>query len=297
MSTNHKLQDARYLWELCFPEDEASFLDFYFSRVAKAEDTYLATDERGKALAHIGILRYTTEGKKPLKLAYISGACTHPDYRGKGLMARLMKHVTEQEERLGTDALILIPASEDLRRYYRKNFSFEDTAYIREHSQDLEGYLKHLAPEGYEASSPEEFLCLTPSPQRHINFTLEQARAIIDEYVANPNCLVVSRETEGVWNALLLLRYDGERFMVDAFRGSANQLASALKTLPKDVEWQLAYDFVHRSEARKYLKAQELNSSNPPQHIGYKPWGMARPISERAMEYDWGGLGISLVHN
>ena len=130
---NSSIQAARTLWSICFPDDDADFLNFYFSKVARAEDTYLEYNQNGLAVAHIGIIRseYFPRIKQPkrIKLAYISGACVHPDYRGQGLMHKLMQSVEEEERKRGTDALILIPANEKLRAYYGENFGFADAGF------------------------------------------------------------------------------------------------------------------------------------------------------------------------
>ena len=76
---NSSIQAARTLWSICFPDDDADFLDFYFSKVARAEDTYLEYNQDGLAVAHIGIIRseYFPRIKQPkrIKLAYIWGMC------------------------------------------------------------------------------------------------------------------------------------------------------------------------------------------------------------------------------
>jgi hypothetical protein len=49
---------------------------------------------------------------------YISGACTHPDFRGQGRMHRLIERSWESARREGRRWSFLIPASPELFRFY-----------------------------------------------------------------------------------------------------------------------------------------------------------------------------------
>lgn len=271
------LTDARGLWAVCFPDDTPNFLDFYFSRVARAEDTYLDYDASGQARAHIGVLRYGCSLDASLKLAYVSGACTSPLLRKQGLMAKLMGRVLEEEAIKGTDALILIPASAELRQYYRRHFTFVDTAPMS--CLELSGCClpKSLSlPKPQPTSSLAELLCSERLSPIHISYTLKQAEDIIAEYSQSEGAVVDYVQTDCGYEALLLARQLDKDIYVDALLGQVSQMELMLGRLEGN-----------KSIYLNHLFGQELG----------RPWGMVRPLSERAYGLPWHQLGISLVHN
>lgn len=280
------LLEARRLWQLCFPTDEASFLDFYFSQVAKCEDTYLHYNEAGQAVAHIGILRYTHGAYPELRLAYISGACTHPEYRQQGLMGRLMRRVIAEEQARGTDALILIPADEDLRHYYARHFGFVDTAPYLSLPWDLYHKLGlHQCPEaGMTAPTTSELLCKSVFGRQHIAYTQAEAVAIIEEYRLS-EAYVLERWEGKQCRALMLARPSEEAIYIDALIANEEDSRSMLAELPQGKELLRNYLFIAPENMLPELS------------LYAKPWGMARPLNEAAQHIAWHRLGISLVHN
>lgn len=117
---NSLKQQTRHLYRLCFDDDEA-FADAYFN--------YLYTTRRNVTLTRHGevvsamqivpvaihLSNRTTEGAPA---GYISGACTHPAYRGKGLMRTLLERALQKRYKAGDLFATLIPAHEGLFGYY-----------------------------------------------------------------------------------------------------------------------------------------------------------------------------------
>lgn len=286
------LQDARWLWEQCFPEDDSLFLDFYFSEVAQAQDTYIDYDESGRPIAHIGILRYAYEAKPNRSLAYISGACTLPEARQQGLMKQLMTRVIKEEKERGSEALILIPADEDLRRYYSKHFGFVDTApYLSLAPQEYAQYLDALDPKPLLYSDATEALEHTPLSSKHICYTREQCQAIIEEYSRFPIGIFRTSSTDQGIRGLLLARHTASKLYIDCLIGDKPTRQSLLADLQSeypDLPCQVQYLFPDEYPGRL------LDSDFAPSP---RPWGMALPLKEEARTYPWECLGISLVHN
>lgn len=282
------ITDARYLWELCFPDDDNTFLDFYFTRVAKAEDTYIDYDAQGTPIGHIGILRYTTQAdSESLRLAYISGACTHPEYRRIGVMERLMQRVKEEERAKGTDALILIPASEELRRYYAKHFHFTDTA--PRYSLTIEQFieLKHLdIPRGY--NSLEALLASCPPSLCHIAYSESQAQAIIDEYKLYPSGIVELWQSDDDYVGLLLARNQDEAIYVDYCMATDYSVrVSLLRRLQeRQPDKPIVFPYIFREDA-----------ISTDAELKVIPWGMSLKLIELGGSAMLSKLGISLVHN
>lgn len=108
---------VRELWNLCFNDDEA-FTELYFSMRYK-DEVNIAFEKEEKIISALQILPYPmTFHQTIIPIGYISGACTHPDYRKIGAMKQLLKssftRMLENEIYLAT----LIPANEPLFDYY-----------------------------------------------------------------------------------------------------------------------------------------------------------------------------------
>ncbi len=112
---------VRDLWRLCFPADSEEFVDLYF-RMRYTEQINSAVVEDGKVIAALQRIPYPmTFAGDVVPTAYISGACTHPDFRGKGVMRSLLAEAHRQMYREGVVLSTLIPAEESLRLYYDRS--------------------------------------------------------------------------------------------------------------------------------------------------------------------------------
>lgn len=286
------LQDARYLWKLCFPTDTEDFMDFYFARVARAEDTYIYYDAEGKPLAHIGLLRYGYKDRGAEALAYISGACTHPEAQRQGLMGLLMRQVIETERARGTEALILIPASEELRGYYHRHFAFVDAAprwtiswalyvearlsarYVSIASPTAAGLLSHY----YRGTS-------------HITYTEQQAGAVIAEYRHSTGALVLESACGGCSAGLLLARLEDGRSVIDCLIGKPS------------VQDELVHELQERYPGNEILVANlfadDIQLELLEGKVGYasEPWAMVLPLQSSSGNEGYRSLAVALVHN
>lgn len=126
----------RNLWELCFHEDKA-FLDLYFEKRNIAENS-IFIEKNGEIVSSMQLLPYQfTFCGKNVEMAYISGACTHPDWRGKGLMNELIINVFKLLQKRNIPIVSLIPANKHLFEYYAKTgfavcFAYQKETVIHE---------------------------------------------------------------------------------------------------------------------------------------------------------------------
>jgi predicted acetyltransferase len=112
--------DLKNLWRLCFPDDTKAFIDFYFDAVYRNEET-LIYPEKNKPVASLQIIPYQLKiGKAIFKAGYISGAMTHPDFRRKGYMGKLLNTAFEVMKDKGYDYTFLIPQEKWLCDFYGK---------------------------------------------------------------------------------------------------------------------------------------------------------------------------------
>lgn len=119
LSDTHIAPQIYEMWKICFDDTEA-FVDLYFSEKFKNENT-LVYLENGKAAASLQISSYQFSffGAE-IPIAYISGACTLPEYRKKGYMGKLLTEAFELMQKRNIPLSLLIPAEKWLYDYYSK---------------------------------------------------------------------------------------------------------------------------------------------------------------------------------
>jgi len=114
---------VRRMWKICFNDSEA-FMDLYFSEKYKDENT-LVYIEDNQVVASLQILPYSfTFYGENIPISYISGACTLPEFRNRGLMEKLLIASFEVMKQRNIPLSIVIPANENLYKYYEK-FGYE----------------------------------------------------------------------------------------------------------------------------------------------------------------------------
>ena len=115
---------TRALWKLCF-NDSDDFIRLYFSQKYRTQyNTYRM--EEGRVIAALQRLPYILWYRgECIPVGYISGACTCPEYRGRGIMGELLKEAHKQMYQDGKVFSMLIPANVGLFHYYNR-FGYTD---------------------------------------------------------------------------------------------------------------------------------------------------------------------------
>ncbi|MGL5938363.1 MAG: GNAT family N-acetyltransferase [Phocaeicola sp.] len=114
------LEAAKELWNLCFQDDE-QFTSFYF-RCRYSDEIHRAIYRKGVMIAALQAIPYQLNWRgRLIETAYISGACTHPDYRKQGVMRQLLEEAHLQMYRDGVGISTLIPADSWLFNYYAES--------------------------------------------------------------------------------------------------------------------------------------------------------------------------------
>lgn len=115
---NNIKEQVRILWDKCFSEEDKRFVDLYFKMRYNDEDNIFIKRE-GKVVSALQLISYPfSYYGKTIGCAYISGACTDPDYRSQGLMNELILKSLKKAKNNGACFAALIPASESLFNYY-----------------------------------------------------------------------------------------------------------------------------------------------------------------------------------
>ena len=111
-------EEVKELWHTCFT-DSQEFIDLYF-RMRYKEEENIAIMKDCKPVSALQMIPYPmTFYNKIWHTAYVSGACTHPDYRSKGVMRQLLSNAYQRMLREGIHLSTLIPAEPWLFDYYR----------------------------------------------------------------------------------------------------------------------------------------------------------------------------------
>ena len=107
-------EKVKNLWKLCFNDSE-EFTELYF-RLRYNNDINIAIQSGEEVIAALQMLPYpmTFEGED-IHTAYISGACTHPDYRNRGVMHELLSQAFARMLHNNVALSTLIPAEPWLR--------------------------------------------------------------------------------------------------------------------------------------------------------------------------------------
>lgn len=112
-------EKVKELWKRCFSDSE-EFTDMYF-RLRYSNDVNMAIQSGEEVIAALQMLPYPmTFGGTEIRTAYISGACTHPDYRNRGVMQELLSQAFDRMLHDGIALSTLIPAEPWLFGYYAR---------------------------------------------------------------------------------------------------------------------------------------------------------------------------------
>ncbi|MDF9829070.1 GNAT family N-acetyltransferase [Parabacteroides sp. PF5-6] len=118
MNPQKRKEQIRTLWQKCF-DDREDFVAFYFDKVYKDENA-MSLEKEGRVVSALQMIPYTMNWcGTEITVAYISGACTDPEQRGKGLMGELLRQSFREMRRRKYDITALIPATASLFDYYR----------------------------------------------------------------------------------------------------------------------------------------------------------------------------------
>lgn len=116
---------CKALWQEAFGDDDR-FVDRFLIRCFDRRNM-LSVTEQGRLSAMLHLLPFRSELGRT---GYIYGVATAADRRRCGLATRLMHEAIDRARTEGYDALMLIPADEELRRFYAR-FGFREACPVR----------------------------------------------------------------------------------------------------------------------------------------------------------------------
>lgn len=213
-------EEVKALWKRCFDDSDA-FTDLYFDRRYK-EEINRVVRRNGKIISALQAIPYPmTFCGEVIPVSYISGACTHPDYRKHGAMKRLL---TETHRRMYADGVwlaALIPAEEWLFGYYARSGYVAAFGYAQERIQ---------ADALHPAADCRVEVCELPGAEHH--------RYLDSRLRRRRSCILHTEEDFGVIQADLKL--GGGKLLVargaDGIVGMAWAVGGEMKELLADTE-------------------------------------------------------------
>lgn len=161
-------------------------------------------------------------GRKNCRTAYLYAVTTHPDFRKRGICAKLLAYAEKELTKRYFDCLTLVPATDALRSYYASlGFVSQNTAFFdKGGAPEARGVCEVLTPAEY-AGLRETVLYDLP----HVRYGLSDLR-----YQASMSGFY--RLELGSHFGCACAHPDGETLVVDEILPDCSVLPALLKQLP-----------------------------------------------------------------
>lgn len=112
-------ENLKALWQTAFDDTKES-LDYFFKNTISPERVLAVFDGSVPVSALYMLESDILNNEKSYSAYYIYAVCTHPDYRGKGLMKKLFKELFKIAKSRNVDYLFLVPEEEYLFEIYER---------------------------------------------------------------------------------------------------------------------------------------------------------------------------------
>ncbi len=149
----------KQLWLKCF-DDEKTVIDRFFKTAVTPENT-VAIFSEDVAVSVLYMIEGTVKNNgENYRALYIYAVCTHPDFRGRGLMKGCFDFLFEVSKKRGVDYLFLVPASESLFKMYEE-LGFKNGFYYSKKKVYSKDFISQGEP--CEALSFEDYINIRKS--------------------------------------------------------------------------------------------------------------------------------------
>ena len=132
------IYDLFNLWKEAFGDEEA-YIKLFFETVYKENVTVFADFDNGKIVSAFYLMRSFIRDKNAVYDGYyLYAAATLKEYRGKGIMGKLITEAQNYVSAEGKSFISLVPGEEYLYSYYKK-FGFSSVMYRRKDIIECDG--------------------------------------------------------------------------------------------------------------------------------------------------------------
>lgn len=272
-------EQVKALWKLCF-EDSEEFVEMYFKLRYKNE-VNVAIQSGDEVISALQMLPYPmTFCGETVQTSYISGACTHPEFRGKGVMRELLSQSFARMLRNGVYFSTLIPAEPWLFDYYKrmgyatvfeysvKEISLPEFIVSKDIVVDVAPMIQDITPKTQDASGS----CLN-APYSYLNKKLSERPCCIQHTWEDFQVIMADLSISG--GNLFVAKQAGEiRGVAIIYREEKRILISELAAEDKDAEYSLLY------AVKQHTGCNRMSLLLPPDNtLPRHSLGMARIIN------------------
>jgi len=257
-------EQVKALWKACFDESE-EFTELYFRMRYKTE-VNIAIRSGDEIISALQMLPYPMSFcGKTVPTSYVSGACTHPDFRNRGVMRELLSEAFARMLRKGSLFSTLIPAHPWLFDYYaRMGYASVFKYSVRKIVLPEFIPCKEIAVSVVSEFLEEVYSYLNDRFAEHpccIRHTADDFRVIMADLAVSGGHLFAARRESEIKGVAII--YQRDRYIV----------VDELFADDKDTEYSLLYAIRQHTGRRRIVRFVPPIDRQP-QH----PLGMARII-------------------
>lgn len=260
-----KKEEARKLWEMCF-DDFPGFTELYF-RKRYTDDNTIAVYHDKEMISVLQLLPYPFHFlNQTVDSAYISGACTHVEYRKKGAMHELLVKSLTHLAQTNIPICTLIPAEDWLFGYYQKT-GFETVFYNSTpelHLADLT--TKDEIVVSFNDELDEQTFAYFDQKTRDrkavLLHTLQDMEVVMEDLLMAKGKLFIARQHKEIVG-LILAFYDAKQKTV-----YINEVLANNCTIKQELF----------KGAAKYFGSSIIKVVSPAHHLPKQPFGMLRIV-------------------
>ena len=260
-------EQVKALWKLCF-EDSEEFVEMYFKLRYKNE-VNVAIQSGDEVISALQMLPYPmTFCGEMVQTSYISGACTHPDFRSKGVMRELLSQSFARMLRNGIQFSTLIPAEPWLFDYY-KRMGYATVFQYSVKEMTLPEFIpsKEIAVNVVSKPQDEVYSYLNKKLSERpccIQHSAEDFQVIMADLPISGGNLFVAKQANEIWGIAII--YKGENCII------INELLAE----DKDTEYSLLFAI------KQYTGCNHIIQLLPPdKELPQHSLGMARIINAK----------------
>ena len=260
-------EQVKALWKICF-DDSEEFVEMYF-RLRYKTEVNVAIQSGDEVISALQMLPYPmTFGGQTVQTSYISGACTHPDFRSKGVMRELLSQSFARMLRNGVHFSTLIPAEPWLFDYYAR-MGYASVFKYSTKEIVLPEFIpsKEIAVSVVSEFQEEVYSYLNKKLSERaccIQHTSEDFQVIMTDLAISGGYLFVARQENEIKGITII--YKGDKHII------INELCAD----DKDVEYSLLYAIRQHTGCKRMVQLLPPEDKQP-QHL----LGMARIINAK----------------
>lgn len=261
-------EKVKELWKLCFNDTE-EFIEMYF-RMRYKNERNMVIESGDEVISALQMLPYPmTFCGEVVQTSYISGACTHPDYRGNGAMRELLSQSFTRMYRNGVHFSTLIPAEPWLFDYYAR---MGYATVFRNSTKEIivPDFIpsKDISVEAIGECRMDVYLYLDRKMRERpccIQHTYEDFEVIMADIILSDGILFVARKENNICGVAII------------YRGGQQLVINELFVDTKDVEYSMLHYIRQFTGCKHMIQLLPPIEGEQPQH----QLGMARIINAK----------------